>query len=95
MKGVQQRFKTLLIKYLALPSDVILELPRITMIGQLHAYIENHKGLVHYSDTELRLKVHKGYLQILGNGFVFKTMLPEEILLEGKILEVKFLPDSD
>lgn len=74
-----------------LPSDVILELPRITMIGQLHVYIENHQGLVNYSDSELKLKTYKGYIQVLGSSFVLKKMYPTEILLEGVITDVKFI----
>ncbi|MEW9675804.1 sporulation protein YqfC [Lentibacillus sp. L22] len=81
-----------LTNHLALPSDVILELPRITMIGQIHVYIENHQGLAVYSENELKLKTNKGYIQILGSSFVLKMMLPEEILVEGTIEEVKFIP---
>ncbi|WP_042145990.1 sporulation protein YqfC [Paucisalibacillus sp. EB02] len=91
MKNLQQRLRPWLVKYLALPSDVVMELPRITIIGQLHVYIENHKGLAVFTDNELRLKTTKGYIQIKGSSFVLKMMLPEEILLEGKIAEVKFI----
>lgn len=91
MKRIQQRIRPWLVKYLAMPSDVVMELPRITMIGQLHVYIENHKGLSVFTDNELRLKTTKGYIQIKGSSFVLKMMLPEEILLEGKISEVKFI----
>ncbi|WP_163970037.1 sporulation protein YqfC [Oceanobacillus halotolerans] len=93
MKNWQHRIKSWLINYLALPSDVMLELPRITVIGQLHVYIENHKGIAVYSDNELTLKANKGYIQIKGSSFVLKMMLPEEILLEGHISDIKFLPD--
>lgn len=93
MKKWQQRIGPWLMKHLALPTDVMLELPRITMIGQIHVYIENHKGLIVYSDTELKLKTNKGYVQISGSSFVLKMMVPEEILLEGLITEVKFIPD--
>ena len=92
MKKIQQRIRPWLVKYLALPSDVVMELPRITIIGQLHVYIENHKGLAVFTDKELRLKTTKGYIQIKGSSFVLKMMLPEEILLEGNIEEVKFIP---
>jgi len=93
MKKLAEKMQTFLIRYLRMPSDVILELPRITMVSHLHVYIENHQGLIHYSDTELRLKIHKGYLRIKGQAFVLKTMLPAEILLEGRVEEVKFLPE--
>lgn len=92
MKKIQQRLRPWLVKYLSLPSDVVMELPRITIIGQLHVYIENHKGLAVFTDSELRLKTTKGYIQIKGSSFVLKMMLPEEILLEGKVTDVRFIP---
>ncbi len=94
MKSWHRGIKPWLIKYFALPSDVILELPRITIIGQIHVYIENHQGLATYTDSELKLKTNKGYIQITGSAFVLKMMLPKEILLEGTIEDIQFLPDS-
>lgn len=91
MKKWQQRIGNWLSDHLELPSDVVLELPRITTIGQLHAYIENHRGLLLFSDNELRLNMEYGYLRIIGDNFVLKMMLPEEILLEGKIKEIVFI----
>lgn len=74
-----------------LPPDVMMDLPRVTIVGQLHIYIENHKGLLAFSDKELRLMLKQGQLLIKGKSFVIKTILPEEILLEGKIIEVQYL----
>jgi len=74
-----------------LPADVMMDLPRITMIGQLHIYIENHKGLLTFTDKELRLLLKQGQLLIKGEQFVIKTILPEEILLEGKIDQVTYI----
>lgn len=78
-------------KNMALPQDVMMDLPRITMIGQIHIYIENHRGLITFSDKELRLLLKQGQLLIRGNAFVIKTILPEEILLEGKIDQVTYI----
>lgn len=75
----------------ALPSDIVSDLPRITILGQLHVYIENHKGLIVYSESELILKTHTGFIRISGSDFVLKMMLPQEILLEGKIIDVTFI----
>lgn len=76
-----------------LPADVMMDLPRITMIGQIHIYIENHRGLLTFSDTELRLLLKQGQLLVKGDSFVIKTILPEEILLEGKINQVMYLEE--
>lgn len=91
MKRLNQRIRPWLIRYFALPSDVILELPRITIIGQLHVYIENHQGMEAYSDTELTLRTKQGFIRITGSDFVLKMMVSEEILLEGTIKEVTFI----
>ncbi|MEH7343758.1 sporulation protein YqfC [Bacillus sp. JJ1532] len=80
-------------KNMELPQDVMMDLPRITMIGQIHIYIENHRGLLAFSDKELRLLLKQGQLLIKGKAFVIKTILPEEILLEGKIDQVTYIND--
>lgn len=86
-----KQIRTWLTKHMELPPDVMMDLPRITMIGQIHIYIENHKGLLAFSDKELRLLLTQGQLLVKGNGFVIKTILPEEILLEGEIEHVLYI----
>lgn len=86
-----QSLRNWIMKNMELPQDVMMDLPRITMIGHIHIYIENHRGLITFSDKELRLLLKQGQLLIKGKAFVIKTILPEEILLEGKIDQVIFL----
>ncbi|MDQ0218261.1 sporulation protein YqfC [Peribacillus cavernae] len=88
-----QNIKKLLVRTIDLPQDVMMDLPRITMIGQLHIYIENHRGLLAFTDTEVRLMLKKGQLLIRGNEFVIRTILPEEIMLQGKIDQVFFIKE--
>ena len=80
-------------QHMELPQDVIMDLPRITMIGQIHIYIENHRGLLSFSDEEIRLLLKQGQMIVKGKNLVIKTILPEEILLEGKIEKVLYLDD--
>lgn len=68
-----------------------MSLPKMTVIGQNHMYIENHHELVVFTDSTLKLKLHKGHVLIEGESFVLKTMLPREILLEGTITNVQFI----
>jgi len=84
---VQQWF----VDHTDMPADVIMDLPRITMIGRLHIYIENHKGVIAFSKEELRLSMKQGQLLIKGQNFILKTILPEEILLEGTIKSIEFI----
>lgn len=49
------------------------------------------KDKLSFTDQELRLLLKQGQLLIKGKSFVIKTILPEEILLEGKIDQVIYL----
>ncbi|RBW70506.1 sporulation protein YqfC [Bacillus taeanensis] len=87
----RERIKKWMMQKMELPADTVMDLPRITMIGQLHIYIENHQGVLRFSNQELRLLLKQGQLLVKGEAFVIKTILPEEILLEGKIDQVLYL----
>jgi sporulation protein YqfC len=89
-----QRVRNWMANKMDLPQDVMMDLPRITMIGQIHIYVENHRGLLAFTDKELRLLLKQGQLLIKGKAFVIKTILPEEILLEGKIDQVIYITDN-
>ncbi len=93
MKKLEQ-MKNWLTKQIDLPVDVLMDLPRITLVGQVHIYIENHRGLLVFSDKEVRLLLKHGQLLIKGQSFVIKTILPEELLLEGMIEQVTFLENE-
>ncbi|ANB58711.1 sporulation protein YqfC [Anoxybacillus sp. B7M1] len=93
MKKWRQQVRNWLTNQLELPADLVMDLPRITMIGHIHIYIENHRGLLTFSDKELRLLLKQGQLLVRGEQFVIKTILPEEILLEGKIHHVIYLDE--
>ncbi|GIN70975.1 sporulation protein YqfC [Bacillus sp. J14TS2] len=86
-----KKIKKWMTSKMELPADIMMDLPRITMVGNLHIYIENHNGLLVFTDNELRLLLKQGQLLIKGKSFVLKTILPEEILLEGNIEEVLYL----
>ncbi|MGE5704988.1 MAG: sporulation protein YqfC [Clostridia bacterium] len=91
MKRLSRRLRHLAVGVLDIPQDVVLEVPRITMIGQLQMYIENHRGVLHFSESELRLLLTNGQLIVYGEQLVIRAILPEELLLEGRIGGVKYL----
>ncbi|MCA1063446.1 sporulation protein YqfC [Rossellomorea sp. AcN35-11] len=90
-KSWVQQMRKWMTQKMDLPEDVMMDLPRVTMIGQIHIYIENHRGLLTFTDREVRLLLKQGQLLIKGEQFVIKMILPEEILLQGKIVEVTYL----
>ncbi|MCP3030355.1 sporulation protein YqfC [Halobacillus sp. A1] len=94
MSKWQNQLRNWVSQYFDLPADVMLDLPRITTIGSIHAYIENCTGLLHFSDHEIRISHRRGELSIKGKDLRIKMMLKEELLLEGKLLSIDFIDES-
>jgi sporulation protein YqfC len=92
-KSWKQQMKNWVTRKMELPADVLTDLPRVTMVGQIHVYIENHKGLLAFSDKEIRILLKQGQLLIKGQELVIKVIMPEEIVLEGKIGQVLYLEE--
>jgi len=87
-----QKLKRWMAGALDLPKDVVLDMPRITMIGPLQMYVENHRGVLVFHHNELRLLLsNKAQLLVRGDNLVIRQILPEEVLLEGMIRDIQYL----
>ncbi|HEY8343279.1 MAG TPA: sporulation protein YqfC [Calditerricola sp.] len=86
-----RRLRRWAVQTLDLPDDALLDVPRVTMIGTFHAYIENHRGVLQFDGQELRLLLTSGQLVIRGKNLVLRAILPEELFVEGQIDTITFL----
>ncbi len=75
---------------LDIPQDIVLDLPRITMLGNKQVLIENHKGIIEYTSLLVRIKLSQGELLIHGTKLLLGNLQAEQILVEGIIQEVKY-----
>jgi len=75
---------------LELPKDIILDLPRITLIGHKQIHIENHKGIIEYSTEKIRIKYKEGSLKVIGNNLNLRSIISEEIIIKGNIFSIEF-----
>ncbi len=91
MKDKSTEIKESISELLELPKDIILDLPRITMIGNLQLYIENHKGIVEYSKQRIRINTKNGIVRITGKNLSIKTIITEEIVITGLIQDIEFV----
>ena len=71
---------------LELPQDVVMDLPRLTMIGDRQLYIENHRGVLHFS-SDKRARPKQGGTRGSGSDLVIRTIWTEEVFVEGVIAE--------
>mgnify|MGYP000978057944 CR=1 FL=1 len=90
---MQRRAKSklqLLAGMLEIPPDIVLDLPRITMLGNKQVLVENHKGIIEYTPALVRVKINQGELLIRGSGLVLGSLQPEQILIEGTVGEIVY-----
>ena len=90
MRRLTRKLKRWTTDMLDLPQDVVFDLPRVTMIGNMQLYVENHRGVLHFSETNLLLALHQGKLEIVGKQLSIRAILAEEVFIEGLIDEVKY-----
>ena len=72
-----------------LPQDIIFDVPRFTLIGNRQLFVENHRGIVHFSHDSMRLALVTGELEVHGRNLVIRGIWTEEVFIEGEIDEVK------
>ncbi|CAG7619948.1 sporulation protein YqfC [Paenibacillus allorhizosphaerae] len=92
MRSLTRRFNQFTAKLLDLPQDVVMDLPRMTMIGNRQLYIENHRGVLHFSNESLKLALSKGRLEVYGQELVIRAIMTEEVFIEGVIQDIKYIP---
>jgi sporulation protein YqfC len=95
MRGLRKKLNEWTSQVIDLPPDVTLDLPRLTLIGNRKLFIENHRGLVHFSSERLKLAIHNGLLELLGSGLMIRTISAEEISIEGQINELKYIMNGN
>ena len=85
----------LLAEVLEMPEELTMDMPRITLIGNIKLSVENHKGIIEYSRQKIKLKVNDGFLSATGDDLVLKNISPDEVLLQGRIKEMAIVLDED
>lgn len=58
--------KNELVNAIDFPKEVLLNLPKVTLIGKNHVTIENHKGIIEYIPERIRVNTTIGVIRILG-----------------------------
>jgi sporulation protein YqfC len=92
MMRVSRKLRKWTATILDLPQDVVLDLPRVTMIGGLQLTVENHRGVIHFSSESLRLAMDNGEMEVTGRDLVIRNIGAEEVFVEGQILGVQLHP---
>lgn len=89
-QDLKKRMKQQMSDILEIPSDVMLDLPKIVLVGNLQVFIENHRGIVEYTTETVRVNVGEYEVVIKGEKLLLRNILPDEIRVDGTITGVSF-----
>ena len=73
-----------------LPREVLLNLPRLTLVGNQKILLENHRGIIHYDNEKIRVGIKGGELIVSGKNLQVQKIMVEEIHIKGYIESLYF-----
>lgn len=92
MRRIRKKLDQWTAGFLDVPEDIAQDIPRLTMIGNVRLKIDNHRGVLHFSGDRLLLALSQGAIEIHGSDLSIRTIMAEEVLVEGVIRELKYNP---
>jgi sporulation protein YqfC len=80
-----ERLRQKVAESLELPKEVIMDAPKVTIIGNVQVNIENHRGIVEYNRSSIRINTSKGIFKITGADLMIRSIASEEVIIDGNI----------
>ena len=75
---------------LKVPGEILPGLGSISVVGGRNALVEDHRGIIEYSDDRIVLALSRGKLCIAGSGLQLRAMNGGELLISGRIQSVEW-----
>ena len=75
---------------LDMPKEVVLDSPKLTVIGDNQITIENYSGIMEYANESIRIKTSAKTITIIGERLEIRTITDVDILIEGIIKGIQF-----
>lgn len=72
------------------PKDVIMNIPRFTISGDREIYIENHKGIRKYTESEIDIATAMGTVKIYGEKLCITNIRPEDVYISGHFSKIEY-----
>lgn len=87
-KNVSMKEK--LAEMLELPKEIVMNIPKMTLIGSRDLIIENYKGIIEYENSRIRINTGAGVIKVMGNLLTIKEITSEDIMVSGDISSLEF-----
>ena len=90
MKDKIERSREIISEKLDLPKDVILNLPKITILGDEEITIENHKGIILFERNRIKINTKVKIINIEGENFEILYIGDSTITISGKFKVISY-----
>lgn len=74
-----------------LAEDLDPRLPRVEVIGDRRVMIENHRGILEYSDTTMRVSLAGSELRVTGFDLELRMLTLTEMTIAGTIRALEYI----
>ena len=87
MKDKVKRIKERFTDMMELPKELLMNVSRITILGNEDVFIENYKGITDYEKNVIRLANN---MIIFGENLNVEEITDQEIMITGRINSIEF-----
>jgi sporulation protein YqfC len=91
MEKRREMFSKAMADFLEIPKDLVMDIPKVTIIGRNELYLVNHRGIIEYSLNRVRINLSRGFMEIEGDDLEIKALLPEELSLYGEFKSIRYM----
>lgn len=90
MKGKIEKSREILTEKLDLPKDIVLNFPKITIVGNNEITIENHKGIILFERNIIKINTKIKVIDIEGDNFEILYIGDSTITISGKFKSISY-----
>lgn len=80
----------MLARFFELPEEILLDLPKVTLLGDVQVLIENHRGLELFRPERITVRTASGRLTVGGRNLRVGAVDRESVVLTGEISSIAF-----
>lgn len=77
-------------EYNGVPKETVMDLTKLSFAENKELYIENHKGILEYTDEFMRIKTKHSVIKITGADFAVSYIDKYDLLIEGAFYSIVF-----
>ena len=75
-----------------LPAEAVSGALRVVLTGRSQALVEQHRGVIGYTQNEVTVRLENGFLRIGGQGLELAEYSPQDLCVTGRIDALEFRP---